>query len=222
MKKLLVVSIFILSIFLIYLSTIDKKVYYLSLSTNIKENNYAFKVKQNMERKGLLEKYVFQFNQSNFRITDFIKMIEENKTIRINNKEQSIKNALIKADVLSIDVGRVDLFTEFAYEKDMEVLYNYTDEIMNDMDHLLNLIRLYCKEDIFLLQIYNPKNLFPQDIIDYMNSKLKVAAKKYKINFVSYEIKNNMIQNTIDLNGVGEQEIFKKLNAQIENTLFHK
>ena len=202
MKKLLVVSIVILSIFLIYLSTIDKKVYYLSLSTNIKENNYAFKVKQNMERKGLLEKYVFQFNQSNFRITDFIKMIEENKTIRINNKEQSIKNALIKADVLSIDVGRVDLFTEFAYEKDMEVLYNYTDEIMNDMDHLLNLIRLYCKED--------------------MNSKLKVAAKKYKINFVSYEIKNNMIQNTIDLNGVGEQEIFKKLNAQIENTLFHK
>lgn len=222
MKKLLVFSAVVLSVFLIYLSTIDKKVFYLSLSTNTYDNNYAEMLKQNLEKKDLLEKYISEFNESNFRITDFISMIEENKSIQIKGKEQSIKNALIKADVVSLDIGKVDLFTKLAYETDKEELYDYVDEIMKDVDTLLNLVRLYCKEDIFLLQIYNPSTMFSKEIIDYMNNKLQISCKKYKIHFVTYSIKSYMIQNKIDLNDRGEKEIFTKLNSQIEKTLFRE
>lgn len=222
MKKLLVVSIIILSVFLIYLSTIDKKVYYLSLSTNMSSDNFSLKISKHLEKKDLLEKYVIQFNGPNLRITDFIKMIENNQTVSMNQKEQSIKNALIKADIVTLDIGRVDLFSKLAYEKDIENLYTYVDQLMGDMDTLLNQLRLYCKEDIFLLEIYNPKQIFPEEIITYVNDKLKVLSTKYKIHFVSYEITPDMVQDTIHLNRAGEEEVYQRTIRQIEKALFHK
>lgn len=222
MKKILALAVIALSVFLIYLSTIDKKVYYLSLTTDMQEPNYATLVKKSLEKKDLLERYVSGFSGSTLRITDFTKMIETNKTLLIGKKEQSIKNALIKADVVTLDVGRVDLFTKLAYEQNIDELYNYVDSLSKDLDIFLDLVRKYCKEDVFLLEIYNPSQLFPEEIITYVNDQYKRLAKKHHISYVSYQIDASMVQNKISLNEAGEEVIYKSLNAQIENALFHK
>ena len=64
MKKILILSIIIISIFIIYLTTLDKKVYYLALgdeislgltSDNKYEKNYTEYVKEYLEKKKILE-----------------------------------------------------------------------------------------------------------------------------------------------------------------------
>lgn len=222
MKKILIVSIVILSVFLIYLSTIDRKVYFMVLSSQRKDPLYGEKIKHDLEQKNLLEKYVKNFNGEDYRITDFIKMIQNNKTVFINNKEQSIKNALIKADLLILDIGKVDLFSKLAYEKELNVLYNYVDTIERDLENLFELVRIYCKEDIFILNIYNPNYLFPNEIIDYMNKKIQKLAKKYKIQYLSPSIDHTMIQNTVYLNEKGQKEVYINIKNMLSKTLLNK
>ncbi|MDD3340724.1 MAG: SGNH/GDSL hydrolase family protein [Bacilli bacterium] len=224
MKKILFIALISLSVFLIYLSTIDRKVFFLTLSStlNEKEPYYNKKLAKDLQEKKLLEKYVNQFNEKDGRVTDFIRMIQNNKTIVMQGKKQSIKNALIKADVVILDVGKVDLFSKLAYEKEEETLYGYVDTIAEDVKDLLELMRVYCKEDIYILKIYNPLDMFPKEIIEYMNDKIKTLSKAYKIHYVDYAITSDMIENKIELNQKGEATIYQKLQPEFAKTLFTK
>lgn len=219
MKKIFLIGVTILLVFLIYLSTIDKKVYFLTLTSD-GNNLYNDKLKKYLEEKDLLERYVTSFNKEDMRITDFIKMIEDNQTVVLNHKEQSIKNALIKADIVVLETGKVDLFSKLAYEKNEEVLYEYVDGLMQDMDQYLSLIRMYCKEDVYLLQIYNPKHQFNTNVIDYTNEQMKNLCQKYKINYIDYDITDTMIYDTLELNEKGHEEIYTHLQKSLMKTLF--
>ena len=103
MKKILILGVIILSIFIIYLTTLDKKVYYLVLgdeislgltSNNKYEKNYTEYIKEYLEEKNILEKYINEYTTQNYRITDIINDINNNK--EIEDTKQSLKNALIK------------------------------------------------------------------------------------------------------------------------------
>lgn len=74
---------------------------------------------------------------NNYQIEDIIFDIKNNK--KINNKEQMIQNALIKADILTISL---DLSSK---------------NKISELENLLNIIRKYCKEEIYLIG-YNNKN----------------------------------------------------------------
>lgn len=219
MKKIFILGTTILLVFLIYLSTIDKKVYFLTLTSD-KNNAYNDKVKTYLERKGLLEKYITGFSKEDMRITDFIRLVENNETIVENGKEQSIKNALIKADMVVVETGKVDLFSKLAYETNENILYEYVDALVRDMDTYLSLLRVYCKEDIYLLKIYNPGGKFNQNVIDYMNDKLKMLASRYKICYVDYDITDDMIYDTVELTEKGQDAIYKSLMKNLSKTLF--
>lgn len=222
MKKILCIALILLSVFLIYLSTIDRKVYFLTLSSAEKEPYYTKQMAKDLETKNMLEKYITGFNGKDYRITDFTRMIQNNTTIQIGGKKQSIKNAFIKADLVILDIGKVDLFSKLAYENDEEVLYGYVDQIAEDMKDLLEIIRLYCKEDIYILKIYNPAHAFPDKIIDYMNTKIEKLAKDFKIHYVDYTIQDSMIEDKIELNQEGEKVIYDKLQDMLAKTLFTK
>ena len=105
LKGLLVGSCAIFFIFLIYLTTLDKKVYYVALgdflAKGIGDNQYSEEIQQNLEKKGKLEKYVEEFMRDDMRTTDYIKMIEENETRQVEGKTQTLKHALMKADLLT-------------------------------------------------------------------------------------------------------------------------
>lgn len=179
MKKILFMFVITLFIFIIYFNNSDRKIYYLSL-TNKTNSNYNYYLIKDLKSKNLLEKAVLSFNKDNYRITDFINMINKNEEVYINKKKQNIKNALIKTDVLLLEVGYEDLLN-IKSSKDLDELILYTDEYFN-------LIRKYCKENIIVLPIYLD-NVNEEMLINY-NKKLSDISLKYNMCFIKSDQKN--------------------------------
>ncbi|MBP3920256.1 MAG: SGNH/GDSL hydrolase family protein [Bacilli bacterium] len=200
MKKILIIVIIILSIFLIYLTTIDKKVYYLTLGDEITlgmtqegkyERSYADYIKKYLQEKNILEIYINDYATKDYRITDLIKDIENNKTI----ENKTIKNSLIKSDLLTLSIGTNDIISKIdnmnkLTKLDYNKLYKNINEIIIDLDKLLKLIREYCKEDIIMTGIYiEPTTEELKQILEYANQKFKETTTKYNITYIDmYEV----------------------------------
>lgn len=227
MKKILVVGVVIISIFLIYLTTIDKKVYYVSLGDEISlgmtkegyyEKSYPIYIKEYLEEKKKLEIFIDDYETQGYRITDLINDINNNKEVEETNK--TIKNVLIKADLITVSIGTNDIISKINTEKtltkiDYNRLYKNIDEIINDFDKLLKLIREYCKEDIILIGI----NIQTEDeklneIINYANEKFKETSDKYKIKYVDI-----FKEESHEFKIYPTKEEYKQISQQIINIL---
>jgi len=195
MKKILIFGIILLSTFLIYLATLDRKVYYLSLGDSLAlgatpygghDYGYSDYVKDYINNKKKLEKYINSFANDNYRTIDLMNDIKNNKTIIYNNKKVSIKNALIKADLITLSIGSND-FLSYITIRDLNSaeLYKYLDEVIVDIEALFKLMREYCKEDIIYIGLYNYFNIDMLDpIIEYGNQRLKVICENYDIKYI--------------------------------------
>ena len=206
MKKILILGIIILSIFIIYLTTIDKKVYFLSLGDEIAlgftkegyyELNYNDYIKEYLENKNKLEIYINDFTTQGYRITDIINDINKNKELEETNK--TIKNTLIKADLVTLSIGTNDIISQIEREYkltkiDYNRIYKNIKQITEDLDKLLKLLREYCKEDIILVGI----NITTEDekineIINYANETFEQISNKYNITYINqYEPKQEI------------------------------
>lgn len=197
MKKILILGVIIISIFLIYLTTIDKRVYYVSLGDEISlgmtkegyyEKSYPIYIKEYLGNKNKLEKFIDDYSTQGYRITDIINDINNNKEVEETN--QTIKNALIKSDLITLSIGTNDIISKINMEKsltkiDYNRLYKNINEIIEDLDKLLKLMREYCKEDIILIGI----NIKIEDeklieIVNYANEEFKETCEKYKIEYL--------------------------------------
>lgn len=193
MKKILVLTIIVLTIFIIYLTTIDKKIYYLALGDEISlgmtetyyEKSYTEYVKEYLEKEKKLETYQDEFRTQGYRITDIINDIKNNKEIEETNK--TIKNALIKSDLVTISIGTNDILSKI----NAASRYNYNnikdslEQITKDIEELLKIIREYCKEDIILIGIYiNTEDENINNLLKNENTILKDTCEKYNIIYV--------------------------------------
>ncbi|MEI3530618.1 MAG: SGNH/GDSL hydrolase family protein [Bacilli bacterium] len=209
-KKLLFISLTVLVVFLVYLSTVDKKVYYLNLgdsialgknSYRVRGKSYDYYIKEYLNEQKKLEKFINEFNKEDLRITDLYNMIEDNYKININGHSQSIKNALIKADVVTLTVGNDSFYSKLSGNYSLNELYEIIDEYKEDMEKLLILIKKYCKEDIILLGYYNPyPSQISQQAVHYINNKMRDLAAENKIHYLSLEeiITDKLILNPND------------------------
>lgn len=236
MKKILVLGIVLLGIFLIYLSTLDKKVYFLSLGDEIsqginlynkKDYNYNDYVKEYLENKKVLETYINLYFNDNMRTIDLIDYIEENKEIVVEGKKKTIKNALIKADLVTLSIGSNDVVSKLLLKNNYtkEELYNYLDEYLKDIENLFKLMRQYCKEDIVFIGYYN---IFNDDTyneyFEYLNKKVKKISNNYEINFVDImdDIKNDKINNNFYPTKDGHISIGKKIVDIVDDKILNK
>jgi len=206
MKKILALGIIGLTIFIIYLITLDKKIYYVALGDTLTlgyQNNegnvksYADYVNDYLKEKNISEKYIKDFSSETYRTTDLIRDIEDNKKININNKELTLKNALIKADLVTLSIGANDIIYKLGLKginnniENVDEIYNYIDDILIDLEKLFILLREYCKEEIIIIGYYNPlanvsseyaRTLEP--LFLYTNQKLNILCKKYNMHYV--------------------------------------
>ena len=205
MKKLLIIGIIILSIFIIYLTTLDKKVYYLTLGDEIAlgltqngyyEKNYTEYIKEYLDKKNKLEKYINEFSTQGYRITDIINDINNNK--EIEDTKITIKNALIKADLITLSIGTNDIISKIEDTKklnkiDYKNLEKNMQTIQKDLEKILKELREYCKEDIILIGIYiNTDNERCNDIILKTNEQMEEISNKYNIKYIDlYNILNS-------------------------------
>ena len=191
-KKFLGLSIIILLIFIIYIFNIDKKVYYVNISDD--KTIYNVYVKKELEKNSKLEKYV-NIKDQDYRVTDLINDIDNNKVI--NNNDQTIQNVLIKADILTLKIGNNELDYK-ANTKDINELFEYSDDLLNDIEKLFKIIRLYDKEEIYFLSFHNDKNEYYNEIYSYLNLKIKDLCDEYDINLIDIsDLKNEEIANNI-------------------------
>lgn len=227
MKALFILAVTIFIVFIIYLSNIDNKIYYLTLGDYLVMNNskdgYTNLIKDDLQKRKKLETYVTGFNRENARITDLLNDIESNKKITIQEKEKTLKNALIKADFTIVSIGSNDLFYELETQPKLtEALYDRVDQILEDSRKLYSLLRKYCKEDIFVTGFYNPYNVEYDELIEYTNTKLEKILKEQDITFIDIQKcidKHNDIQKLV-LNKEENKCIATKIRNRMNIQLF--
>ena len=73
-----------------------------------------------------------------WRTIDLIDYIEENKEIVVEGKKKTIKNALIKADLVTLSIGSNDVVSKLLLKNNYtkEELYNYLDEYLKDIQKI--------------------------------------------------------------------------------------
>lgn len=241
MKKIFITGIVILLIFVIYLTTIDNKVYYLTLGDELSVStdevvSFSDKVVRYLNDKEKLEIFVNDFSKDNYYINDVINDIKENKKVNHENKNISIKNALIKADLLTLSIGMNDITSKINIKSvnlsnNYSFLYNDIDKIIVNLDEMLKLVRQYCKEDIILLGLYYPFNIQNQELVNiflYGNNKFKEVATKYNVNYI--DIYNIFLEddkylsknNTLYPSQAGYNTIAEQIVVTINNTVLKK
>ena len=183
MKKIILTVIVFLLVFLIYSFNISDKTYYVSIGDYLSyginnldkvDNNYSNNLKENYKKN--LDNYVNYSSIDDYRVMDLINDITYNKTVTFNNKEYKLQNLLIKANLITLSIGMNDLINK------KNITYDYTDELLDDIEDLLELIRKYNKDEIYFLSFYNVIN--NQELIDYCNNKLKSICGENNINFI--------------------------------------
>lgn len=177
MKKILFIASICLITFLIYLTTIDRKVYYLALgdlyamgvnSYGIKDYGYKDSINDYLVSKNILEKSI-SFIDKDYRTTDLMRDIIDNK----ENDNIKLKQALIKADLVTISIGFNDLYGKVSKE--------YIDSSINDLKNLFIKIREYCKEDIIFIGYVIDDYLMP-----YIDDRYEQLCNKYNIKYISF------------------------------------
>lgn len=214
-------GIIVISIFFI---TKDTKIYYLSLGDSLAAGQTPYKtisksygdyVKDYLKKNNKLEFYTKGFSKSGYRSIDLLNDIKNNKKIKVDEKEITLKNALIKADVVTLSIGANDLFyklnigNSFSLDEEKEI-YGYIDEAIIDIDKLLYVLRKSCKEDIYVLGFYNPLINYSDSMADiiepailYANGKMENLVNKYDMIFVdihdTFKLKPNYLPNTLEI-----------------------
>lgn len=209
-KTLLVFIIMVVTVFLIYTFTKDNKIYYVDLGINTNNKSYSYYLKEDIKKKNKLEKYINYFNKEDYRTTDLIRNINDN----IKIKDKTIQNVLIKADLITVSIGKNDIYYKLGYTN-IDEMYNYVDSILNDIDNLLKLLRKYSKEEIYMIGYYNNYSITYQELFDYTNKRVEDLCKTYNINFIDISNLNNDDFNKNILNESGNKFIYNKIKKDL-------
>ena len=224
MKKILITGLVFLVIFLIYLANMDKKVYYVALGDSLEREyvsneevyGYSYYIKNYLKKDDLLERYSDDFAKADTRITDIIKDINNNAKITTNKGSFSLKNALIKADLITVNISSNDVFNKL---KGNNIVYNdvydYIDDLAYDLDNLFKLMREYCKEDIVMVGPYNPfsDSSDKLDVYEYFNEKYKDVCGEYDIIYVD-------LSDISEINGQNYERIANRVIDKMSKNLF--
>lgn len=223
MKKILIIGLVLLSIFVIYLSNMDKKVYYVALGDSLERvyvgdeevYGYSYYVKKYLTDDDLLERYSDDYAKVDTRITDIINDINNNKKVTTGDGSFSLKNALIKADLITLNISSSDVFNKLN-KKDViyNEVYDYIDDLAYDLDNLFKLMREYCKEDILMIGPYNPfSDINSLDVYEYFNKKYRDVCEKYDVIYVDLSDVN-------ELNGESYELIGNRVIGKMRKNLF--
>ena len=217
MKKILLILIVFVAVFLIYLFNIDNKVYYLSLESynefSDENGDYNESVINYLSLNSKLERAIVEFSKNDYLINDLANDIKENKKITVNNKNITLKNALIKADLVTMFIVMNEINNKLLSSKANNLnQYNYIDNLLIDLDKLFSLTREYCKEDIFVIGVYYPYQDYQSGLVDlfsYYNERYKDLANKYNMKYI--DIYNPFLENPSYLSSNGN--IFPSLKG---------
>lgn len=182
---------------------------------NTIEESYGDYIQEYLKDKEVLEFYTKDFSKSGYRSIDLLNDLKENKEIKVNGKKITIKNALIKADLVTVSIGANDLFYKLNIGNEFDMnefddIYTYVDETILDVDKLLYELRKSCKEQIMVFGFYNPFTNFStslantvEPVILYANTKMENIVRKYDMTYVdihdTFLANDNYLPSTLEI-----------------------
>ncbi len=140
MKKMIFFTTVILSVFIIYIINIDKKIQYLVLGNTLSINNEIISILKENEK---YENDILEFQKENYHTTDLLNDIDNNIEVLNKKKKVSINNALVKSELIILNIGYYD-YKDYLDNK-------YLKTIEEDMNNLIKRIRRVTKEKVILL-----------------------------------------------------------------------
>ena len=188
MKKIIFTFLIFLTIFLIYYFNTNKNIHYTSLGDFVSYGNNSYSNKINDYYKNKIDKYINISNDEDYRVTNLINDINDNKEITVNKEKMKLQNILIKSNYITLSIGMNDILNK------KNITYDYIDQLLNDIEKLFILIRKYNKDRIDYLGFYDAIN--NNELIEYTNKRLEKICKKNNINYIDISELNNYIIDT--------------------------
>ena len=166
----------------------DKKYF----KKNIISKNYADLVSDYLKSKNILNKTSKDFLYDDLRVTDLLNKINNNEII----SKKTIQNTIYESDILLLNVGNNEINYKINNLNSEELndlqVYNYLDEIINDLNKLINKISKISKTDIIFLGFFNEtNNTYNDRYYKYINDKLKNNKNIIFIDLFTILNKNN-------------------------------
>lgn len=193
--RCLILSLFItISVFLIYLFTVNHKINYVALGDSLAagqnpygEISYGYSdlVANYLRRNKLLDFYTKDFAKSGDKIEDLKMKLENNQTITVDGKDYHIKTALREADLVTISIGANDFIKHFSLTNlnldqfTSEKLKQYVDEVLDQLDPLFQELKQYAKKNVLVLGYYNPLPRMTEDYADLIKELFAYADQGY-------------------------------------------
>lgn len=149
----------------------NQKIYYIALGDSIAEGmdpygnvgySYSDYIYDELKSKDKIKFYTKGFSKSGYTTRDLKNDIENNKTIEVDSKKISIKQALRESDLITISIGAndfmrgLDISDMYSYFNDISESKREIDKIGKNVKDLIILIKKYAKNQIILVGYYNP------------------------------------------------------------------
>lgn len=214
LKKLLIAVLIVFIIFIIYLSNVDKEIYYVNISNDDKYTDNII----NYLKENDIYQYFYNYTNDKLRIVDIYNGIKSNDEI----DDITLKQALIKADLTTIYLGQNDIYNILLLDNySKREKYKYIDDYMYQLDNMLEIIRKYCKEDIYFIENINIHKDMDIDLyVNYLNDESRKLADKYNIYFIKLDDIYNFIDN--DINDDGYNYISNQIITRIKEDILDK
>lgn len=219
MKKIIYFLLTFFSIFLIYNKYNKKLINYISFNDNLGSYYYNEMIKDYLINENILVNYNVLFNANS--INSLIRDINNNKTIRYNNKDYFLKKELRESDILVISIGEEEL-SKFYDKYDMNKNYYNFGKMFLEIKSLIKEITKYAKGKIFFLGYYNPTNYYDSktdELFYKIDTKLYNLMMDNNINYIDlYEIVkgNNYKSDEIHLNSNGNKQIMDIISVYLK------
>ncbi|MCI8330566.1 MAG: hypothetical protein HFE04_00520 [Bacilli bacterium] len=207
-KKLVIFFLALIGVYIIYNITYKETSNYLAIGDDLAKGHtpfdtyndsytdYLYTYLKNKDKKMTINK---EFISEDLRIKDLLENIKNPSVYEQKNLPQAIQNA----DIITISIGSEELFAKLRsnnWKTTNEKLYNYVDEMINDLEKLIKEIQKIKKTETYIIGYYNPivytseNETKLKSLYNYIDIKLKNLENTKNIYYV--EIANEFQNKT--------------------------
>ena len=234
-KKLIMLILTIISIFFIYKINNKNNINYTTIgdgfsvgidSYGIIDYGYSDYIKDYLEKKDKLNRYVKSFSYQSISTETLYEQILSNKKIKLRDEEINIRKALRETNVLTLSIGLNDLLYHINITKEQtsNSINKSLKEIEKNFNILITEIKKYYPKEIYVMGYYN---VMPEN--EQLNQAIKKLNQIYENNenviyIPTYELFENNPSfcsnpNSIYPNRIGYQAIANEFIVKISKKL---
>ncbi len=205
-KKVIVVSLIVLTTFLMYLFFHDTKIQYVVLGDSLaagqnpfgEKTGYGYSdyIKEYLEKNGKLEQYIKEYATSGYTTEDILHDLESNKKVYVSGHEVNLRKALRESDLVTLSIGANDFMKDIRLDDlDLSHVDTYIqkiDIIMESVHPTLKEIRKYAKNKLIVIGYYNPFPLLfrtsekeVDTLFRYIDNSFDALCSLYHAEYVS-------------------------------------